>query len=518
MFEAKIHLADSAPLPSISGRAGWLIAFIILLAAALVLRSGQFGNPIKGLDEQYYLLVGDRMLHGAIPFVDLWDRKPFGLFALFAGIRLLGGDGVIQSQIVASLFAAVTALVVTAIAARSAPRVPAILAGTAYLLCLQTLWGGAAQTPVFYNLLNAAAVWLVLDTAPGLDRRSDLARTFAAMLLCGLAMQVKTNAVFEGGALGLWLLWRMAKAGMPAGRIIRVALAMMLIALAPTLAVMAGYAAIGHFPEFWFANVESQFHKHGTLDHIALVRSWTMFSLVAPMAALLIAGLWLATGRWRRWTPEFGLLALWSACAAVDAVALGGFWAHYALPLAVPAAILAAQVFAVPHRGMIIFGIFAAYPTLDAVVLDRISSADERAIAGATVAAIPDDAATRCLFIYEGPVAYYHLKRACLVTRFAFTGHLRSSAEADALGEDATVALREALARRPGTILTVDGSTWKERNLVNDRIVEQTVERDYVPIARIPHSHNMNGVEWLIVWRRKDLRPAGAPAPIARFG
>lgn len=70
----------------------------------------------------------------------------------------------------------------------------------------------------------------------------------------------------------------------------------------------------------------------------------------------------------------------------------------------------------------------------------------------------------------------------------------------------------------PPSILAVDGSTWKERNLVNDRVVEQTVERDYVPIARIPHSHNMNGVEWLIVWRRKDLRPAGAPAPIARFG
>src|SRR4051812_4568197 len=107
----------------------WWAIGLLLLGIAVALRSAQFGNAINGLDEQYYLLVGDRMLHGAVPYVDLWDRKPWGLFALFAAIRLLGGDGVVQAQLVATLFAAASALVVTAIARRSLPRTPAILAG-----------------------------------------------------------------------------------------------------------------------------------------------------------------------------------------------------------------------------------------------------------------------------------------------------------------------------------------------------------------------------------------------------
>ena len=108
----------------------------LLIGVALLLRFGQFGNPLKGLDEQYYLLVGDRMLQGALPYVDLWDRKPFGLFVLFAGIRLLGGNGVIEATIVAALFAAATACIVTAIALRSVSCIPAILAGIGYLVAL----------------------------------------------------------------------------------------------------------------------------------------------------------------------------------------------------------------------------------------------------------------------------------------------------------------------------------------------------------------------------------------------
>ena len=59
-------------------------------------RAQTFGNPVIGYDEQVYLLVGDRMIHGAIPFVDIFDRKPIGLFLIYGAIRLLGGEGTLQ--------------------------------------------------------------------------------------------------------------------------------------------------------------------------------------------------------------------------------------------------------------------------------------------------------------------------------------------------------------------------------------------------------------------------------------
>ena len=94
---------------SLPGRRGLAI---LLLFVALAIRAWDFGNPVIDADEQYYLLVGDRMLHGAVPYMDLWDRKPIGLFALFAAIRLLPGDGILAYQLAATLSAWATALVV----------------------------------------------------------------------------------------------------------------------------------------------------------------------------------------------------------------------------------------------------------------------------------------------------------------------------------------------------------------------------------------------------------------------
>ncbi|MGJ3625795.1 hypothetical protein AB5I41_00100 [Sphingomonas sp. MMS24-JH45] len=60
-------------------------------------RDGRRGaTPPSASTGEYYLLVGDRLFHGALPYVDVWDRKPVGLFLVFAAIRWLGGDGVLD--------------------------------------------------------------------------------------------------------------------------------------------------------------------------------------------------------------------------------------------------------------------------------------------------------------------------------------------------------------------------------------------------------------------------------------
>ena len=64
--------------------------WLILAVVALALRLPDIGNPLIDLDEQFYLLVGDRMLHGAVPYVDIWDRKPVGLFLIYAAARVVG--------------------------------------------------------------------------------------------------------------------------------------------------------------------------------------------------------------------------------------------------------------------------------------------------------------------------------------------------------------------------------------------------------------------------------------------
>ena len=56
----------------------------ILLAVALAIRAWQFGNPVVHVDEEFYYFTGTALWHGLLPFVDVWDRKPVGLFLLYA--------------------------------------------------------------------------------------------------------------------------------------------------------------------------------------------------------------------------------------------------------------------------------------------------------------------------------------------------------------------------------------------------------------------------------------------------
>src|SRR3546814_7529096 len=104
--------------------------------------------------------LGDRILnHGAIPYVDIWDRKPVGLFLLYAGIRLLGGDGIVQYQVVATLFAAATAILIAGWSARFSGWVAATVAGLFYLVLSHKFSGYGGEAEIFLNLLTTAAAW-----------------------------------------------------------------------------------------------------------------------------------------------------------------------------------------------------------------------------------------------------------------------------------------------------------------------------------------------------------------------
>ena len=80
-----------------------LFALGIALLAILV-RLPFLGDPAPDYDEQLYSLIGERMLHGDLPYIDLWDRKPFGLFALFAALHWIGGPSP-QAYQIAAMFA-----------------------------------------------------------------------------------------------------------------------------------------------------------------------------------------------------------------------------------------------------------------------------------------------------------------------------------------------------------------------------------------------------------------------------
>lgn len=335
-------------LSALDGRRRWAVVGLILLVAAFAIRCAQFGNPLTHVDENFYLLVGDRMLHGAVPYVDIWDRKPVGLFVLFAAIRLLGGDGIVQYQVVATLFAAGTALIVARMAAPMAGLKAATIAGVIYLLLLGLVGGSGGQAPVFYNLFVAGAALATLTAVtPGGVSAEQIRRKGAlAMGLIGVAMQVKYTAVFEGVFLGLALMWASWRVSRRPGRLAVDAAIWIAVALAPTLAAFYWYAWIGQADAFIYANFLSIGDRSGAPpQELArrLAKAWKLLHI--PVFAVVLATLLASWRAFPRGPSTMKFALAWLAAAILGYLAFGTYFDHYALPLFAPLAVACAPLF-----------------------------------------------------------------------------------------------------------------------------------------------------------------------------
>jgi len=466
----------------------WRVALALLFTATMLIRARYFGNPFMEVDEQFYLLAGDRLLQGSLPYVDIWDRKPFGLFLLYAGIRSLGGDGVIQYQLAAALFAAATAIVIALIARRIAGPGAALVAALAYIPALAMNGGAGGQTPVFYNLPMAVAAWLLVRLVTGGASASAIRRHGAiAMLLVGVAMQIKYSAVFEGAFFGLALSalsWRVSRR---IATVARDAMIWMAIAVAPTFLSWAWYAHIGHGADFLYANFQSILARgadpaHETLRDLrhALVRLTIFLAPVLVSEWLLrdCASWWrIANGR-----AAHRFVIGWLIAAVIGYAAFGSFYDHYALPLLVPLAIASAPAFAIAQRGIgkvlggvVLAVLLVAYPIQAAKQERHHGDADD---AREMARAIEAYKRGGCPYIFYGEPILYHLTHSCLPSRWAFPFHLNLTRETPALGVNPLIEVRRIMDAHPPVV--VDRlSDDDDVNRAVQNFVRARLARDY---------------------------------------
>ena len=450
----------------------WAV-FAVLLAVTLATRAQTFGNPLLGFDEQFYLLVGDRMVNGgAIPFVDIFDRKPIGLFLIYAAIREMGGEGTIQYQLVAAGCALATALGIERLARRVTGEWGALAAGVAYLVWLTLLSGEGGQAPVFYNLpmvmAAAATLWLV-EREGGPSWPAGV----CPMLLVGLAMQVKYTALFEGVFFGIALLWAAWVAGQRGVRLAGAGTAWITAALLPTLVAWGAYAAMGHGAAFVFANFVSQWGR--PTDPLA-TSALGLARIAGILAPLLIAAWFAPRGadradRFFRW---------WLAAAIAGLLIMHSFPSpHYGLPLIAPAVLAAAPLLGMRRARWVTTLLIAV-----ALAASQLIIASQRRARGG-----PSDAArlvaaatpgTRCLFIYDGPPALYRLTHSCLLSRIVFPGHLDTAneASADGLGVDPVAETKRIMARRPGAVM-LELPLFERGNRATLAVVGRALAKEY---------------------------------------
>lgn len=474
---------------------GWQGAALLLLVA-FALRMGDFGNPVIHVDEQYYLLVGDRMWHGALPYLTVWDRKPIGLFLAYAAIRLLPGDGILAYQIVATLCAGATAMLVRAGARRlGAGERAAWGAGALYLLGLSLLGGRGGQAPVLYNLPVAAAGLLTIRLATLRDPRRIVGSGLAACLLAGIAIQMKYTPAVEGAWFGLAHLWALRRAGVGGRRIAIAGIAWATAGLAPTLAAIAFYAFKGALPAFWFANVTSIALRPGyPWDQLAM----RLLGIAATLSPVILAAA-LTLRRWRG-DAATGLAIGWLGAAVLGFLAIGTFFDHYALPLLAPLTVLAAP--ALDRVPRLLAGTLAAALILFAV--ERALLPDDAPGARRVAAIVRANSGDECPYVFIGDTITYVLADTCLPTAYAFPNLLAYATERGATGIDEAAEVRRILARRPPVIVTSTRrlSIWNPASL---HAVKAALARDYRLVFTTPRAG------WrTAVYLRRD-RPLSMP-------
>lgn len=429
-------------------------ACLILIVLALASRAWIFGNPVIDIDEQFYLLVGDRMLHGSLPFVDIWDRKPIGLFLIYAFANWAFPNPIVGYQLLAALSVAATACVLFAMARRVTGFAAALGGAAAYVAWLLVFEGIGGQSPVFYNLPMAAAAAIVMALA-GQSDRPIFARGCAAMLLTGLAMQIKYTAVFEGLFFGMTLLWLnwtrrealFAQACHAAGWIA--------CALVPTLAAWGVYAAMGHGEAFIQTNFLSIFADRaegGMRPYLLLAEC------LAGLTLFWLCG-WIAWRRWRQADGREGRQArwilLWTVAGLGGFFVFGNWYVFYLLPLLPPACLVAALAFeriawkrtaiALLAGIGLIAGTFASIARMA-----ELGNGDD---IQRLTALIERHRGQGGIYVADGLPVLYLLTGSRLPSRYVFPDHLSESRYAASLGTGQLDELARLLDRRPGVVV-----------------------------------------------------------------
>ncbi len=334
----------------------WPLAALILLVTIVINQSAVHWRS-NLVDSHLFGYYGWCVSHGAVPYLDIWDNKPPGIWWLNAAAMTLLGPYLKAEIALTALALLVTLLALTATATRIYGRallLPALLA-SAILLTDVRFECGSNRTE---TMVVAAEALAILGYVSWLRRRR-----FRWLLLAGLAAGAaplcKQSGAAAGLACGLHLLWLQVSAWRqsapkPAGQINKWSLPVLVgaalivpaattIALAAQGALGAALFAVGRFNRAYFAvDDASWIHVGRALDIYRPV-----LDNILPALAIAALGLLWSIGRLlfirRSSSPPHrgvGVILLWFLLAAYLACVAPGRRGHHFMPALAPLALL----------------------------------------------------------------------------------------------------------------------------------------------------------------------------------
>jgi O-antigen/teichoic acid export membrane protein/4-amino-4-deoxy-L-arabinose transferase-like glycosyltransferase len=324
--------------------------YLALLVLTVLFRSSTFFTAAADWDESVYLLVSRSLLEGHLPYTEVWDHKPPGIYVIFAGAQAVFGHSMLAIRLLSCLVVALTCVVLYKFGRSMTGGSQAAGVAAAGLYGASSLLNGglAANTEIFFAPLVALAFYGLLG-APHLRLTSG--RLLLVGLLIGLALQIKYVVAFELLAIAGLVTWAYVSQRRPMRNLTVAGLTMGAGVLSPAIATALVFTIGGRFTEYFQANFEANLRYTAEVAFSATELSRAFAAQVAgnPIlwASALLAPLCLFLPSRRRIirTETMVLLAVWLIAGLLGACLTRRYYPHYFLQVLAPLSLLSAVAF-----------------------------------------------------------------------------------------------------------------------------------------------------------------------------
>jgi 4-amino-4-deoxy-L-arabinose transferase-like glycosyltransferase len=302
--------------------------------------------------------MGWGMLNGLVPYKDMYDQKPPGIFVLNSLVFLLFEPTALNVKIFASIYSLGTVLAVFMVTRKLAGREEGCLAALLYAIfsCGPHIQGGGVNSEVFMVLPYTLAAYFLLKLLETGSRKNYLYFGFWTSLACTIKQVALVNFLWLAGYLmiRIWQRrqWDTVSRVLADGFLVVIGA---VIPWVPFLLYFYGKDALGNF-YFWQVSFNFQYMAEGPqgLPQLSLFVA-RMISVLSENGFLWLAALAGIGCRWpiirrkaetsqqetgSRQQAAWILMALWPIFSFIG-VALGKrFFPHYFIQLVPPLAVL----------------------------------------------------------------------------------------------------------------------------------------------------------------------------------
>ncbi|MEZ0314675.1 MAG: ArnT family glycosyltransferase [Myxococcota bacterium] len=310
----------------------WAECCLFILIAAII-RVPHFFEAVIEWDESTFILMGQSLVDGHLPYVELWDNKPPLCFVPFALVIALFGKSIVAVRALGLTCVVACAWLVRCIALRLGGRSLGFTSGVACIVLVSYSPSGMATMSEVLAIVPLAGA-LALALRPRLHG----AGSFAAGACLSIAFLIRTNLGITAIAAVVFLLLEWSRT-----RQRRLTPSALLVGLlAPGIFCAAPYAALGLLPLF----VASVFAAPFSYAASAVMRRLVWHA--APVVFARVPSWW--NGLAKEQQRNLACTATFATSTLVSILVTGTGTLHYGVQFMPFAALMVAFLVAVALR------------------------------------------------------------------------------------------------------------------------------------------------------------------------